>query len=223
MADWAARRGQAPNVSFTAGGEDDGTFGGADGRGGRADNPEDRSIGERCITRGGPRLAGGYNANMRIVQNSDYVIIEYEMIHDARVIPLDGRPHLPSQIRQYVGDSRGRWEGDTLVVDTTNFTDKNPFRGSFENLHVVERLKRVDASTIEYTITFEDPTAWVRPWTAVVPLVSLQSLHDAAEDDVTMVPQMFEFACHEANYSMAGSLRGQRARDRGAEHTKRGQ
>src|SRR5207244_3011832 len=115
---------------------------------------------ERCITFGAPRLPGGYNANVRIVQSPDYVVIENEMIHEARIIPLDGRPHLDKSVGQWLGDPRGHWEGETLVVDSTNFTDKNPFRGSFENLHVIERYTRIDESTVMYRATFEDPTAW---------------------------------------------------------------
>ena len=214
FAAWASSKGLSASAASVGGRADDvedGTEGGVDGRGSRADNPEDRRLGERCITFGVPRLPGGYNQNVRIVQSPGSVVIEMEMVHEARVIPLDGRPHLPPSIRQWLGDSRGRWEGETLVIDTTNFTDKNPFRGAFENLHMIERLTRIDAATIDYKVTFEDSTTWARPWTVQLPFVSLQSLHDAGEDDVDTVPQMFEYACHEGNYGLAGQLRGARA------------
>jgi hypothetical protein len=203
--------------------EEDGTVGGIDGRGTRADNPEDRRFSERCLLwgEGIPRLPGGYNNNFRIVQAPDYVVIELEMIHDARVIPLDGRPHLPPSVRNWLGDSRGRWEADTLVIDTTNFTDKRNFKGSFQGMHLVERLRRVNADTIEYRATIEDPTTWTKPWTMMFPLTNLQSIHDT-EADVATVPQMFEYACHEGNYGLAGQLRGQRAVDAGAGGAKTG-
>jgi len=211
------------NSAFGLDAEEDGTVGGVDGRGTRADNPEDRRFSERCLLwgEGIPRLPGGYNNNFRIVQASAYVVIELEMIHDARVIPLDGRPHLPPSVRNWLGDSRGHWEGDTLVIDTTNFTASRNFKGSFEGMHLVERLRRVDADTVEYRATIEDPTTWTKPWTVAFPLTSLQSLHDAHEDDVVTVPQMFEYACHEGNYGLAGQLRGQRAVDAAAGSAKK--
>ena len=225
FAAWAASKGLFASAGSVGGRPEDvedGTEGGIDGRGSRADNPEDRRLSERCITFGVPRLPGGYNANVRIVQSPDYVVLESEMVHEARVVPLDGRPHLDKSVRQWLGDARGHWEGETLVVDTTNFTDKNPFRGAFENLHLIERFTRINESTVMYRATFEDPTAWARPWTVEYPFVSLQSLHDAHEDDVDAVPQMFEYACHEGNYGMPGQLRGQRALDAAAENAKKG-
>jgi len=158
FAAWAGDRGRFGSAASPDGRDaeavEDGTEGGVDGRGTRADNPEDRQLSERCITFGGvPRLPGGYNNHFQIVQSTGFVVIEMEMIHAARVIPLDGRPHLPSQIREWYGDSRGHWEGNTLVVDTTNFTDKAPFRGSFANMHLVERFTRADADTINYEFT----------------------------------------------------------------------
>ena len=221
---WAASKGLFASAASIGGRPEDvedGTEGGIDGRGSRADNPEDRRLSERCITFGVPRLPGGYNANIRIAQDPDYVVIEMEMAHEARVVPLDGRPHLPQSVRQWLGDARGRWEGDTLVVDTTNFTDKNPFRGSMGNLHMIERFTRIDAATIDYKVTFEDPTTWARPWPVQMPFVSLQSLHDAQQDDVDTVPQIFEYACHEGNYGLPGQLRGARAVE-AAEGAKKG-
>lgn len=132
--------------------------------------------------------------------------MQLEMIHDARVIPLDRRPHLPQHVRQWLGDSRGRWEGETLVIDTTNFTDKAPFRGSFEGLHLIEHLTRVDENTLEYRVTVDDPATFTKPWTAVFPITKMQD----------KVPQMFEYACHEGNYGLEGQLSSARATDRRA-------
>ena len=115
-------------------------------------------------------LPTGYNNNYQIVQTSGYVGVLVEMIHDVRIIPLDGRPHLGPNIRQWLGDSRGHWEGNTLVVDTTNFTDKTAFRGSGENLHLIERFTRTDPDTIRYEFTVEDPTTFARPWSAEIPI-----------------------------------------------------
>ena len=162
----------------------------------------------RCLTFGVPRLGGNaasYNNYYEIVQSPGYVVLVGEAIHDARVIPLDGRPHLPSNIRQWHGDSVGRWEGNTLVVDTTNFSAKSNFFGSAENLHLVERFTRVAPDTITYQITLDDPTTWTRPWTAVVRLKKTQD-------------KMFEYACHEGNYDvMHGMLAGARAEKKAAE------
>lgn len=192
----------------------DGTEGGVDGRGGRADNPEDRDLGDRCITDELPRLPGGYNNHMQIVQTPDYVEIMIEMRRHVRMIPLDGRPHLPRSIRQWYGDSRGRWDGDTLVVETTNFTDKGNFKGSGENLHLVERFTRVDANTISYEATMTDPTTWARPWTLQFPLRQLNSMVGGI--DGVEVPRMFEYACQEGNYAMENLLRGQRVQQAAA-------
>jgi hypothetical protein len=165
------------------------------------DGPESRGIQERCLvwgSEGPPMLPPGYNSYLQIVQTPDYVMILQEMIHDARIIPMNGRPHVPQDVRRWLGDSRGRWEGDTLVVDTTNFTDKTNFRGSRENLHVVERFTRVDENTIRYEFTVDDPTTWTRPWSAELPLAKDKG-------------PIFEYACHEANYGMANNLKGARA------------
>lgn len=171
----------------------------------------DRGLWERCITRGVPNvmLPGAYNNNYQILQSSDYVVILAEMIHDARIIPLDGRPHLNSNVRQWMGDSRGRWEGTTLVVDTTNFTDKTNYRGSAENLHLVERFTRVDANTLNYEVTIEDPTTFVRPWTIALPATATDG-------------QMYEYACHEGNYGMSNLLSGSRAKERELEAAGKG-
>ena len=168
-----------------------------------ADGPEDRSLSDRCITRGNngpPMLPSGYNNNYQIVQSSDHIVIMIEMIHDARIIPLDPRPHLPTEVRQWLGDSRGRWEGDTLVIETTNFTDKTNFRGSGENLHVVERFTRVDDDTLLYQFMVDDPQSFERPWSGEIPMKRAQG-------------PIFEYACHEGNYSMANILAAARAQE----------
>ena len=165
-----------------------------------ADGPEDRSLGERCVlfNAGPPMLSGPYNNYVQIVQTRDHVVIHNEMIHDARIVPLDGRPHLPSSVRLLLGDSRGRWEGDTLVIETTNFTNKTTVRGSGEGLRLVERFTRSGPSTLLYEFTVDDPASFTKPWTAVLPMTKA---------DV----QLYEYACHEGNYAMTGILRGARA------------
>ena len=166
--------------------------------------PEDRGLWERCITLGVPRITGGYNSNYQIFQTRDYVVILHEMVHELRIIPLDGRPHLGQNVRQWLGDARGHWEGDTLVVDTTNFTDKTNFRGSTETLHIVERFTRVDADTLLYQLTVDDPATWTKPWTVAVPTPMSRG-------------QIYEYACHEGNYGMLGILSGARAIEKAAE------
>jgi len=170
---------------------------------GPADNPEDRSTWERCITRGVPdgMLPGAYNNNLQILQTRDYVLLISEMIHDARVVPLDGRPHPPASIRSWTGDPRGRWEGDTLVVDSTNFSDKANFRGSRAGLHLVERFRRVDGQTLEYSFTVADPSTWTRPWTVQFPMAKSSG-------------EIYEYACHEGNYGLQNILKAGRATDR---------
>jgi hypothetical protein len=161
------------------------------------DGPESRPLAERCIVwphEGPPLIPAAYNANLEIFQTKGYVVIVQEIIHNARVIPLDGRPHLSSAVRQWSGDSIGRWEGDTLVVDTTNYSGKARFQGSGERLHVVERFTRVDADNIGYTFTVEDPDTWTRPWTAEIPMMKADGL-------------MYEYACHEGNYDLENILR----------------
>ena len=180
--------------------------------------PEDRNFWERCISRGVPRPPGGYNNHFQIVQTPEHVVILLEMVHEARIIPLDGRTHLGSGIRQRLGDSRGHWEGDTLVVDTTNFVDQTEirsFRGRLgDGLHLVERFTRVDAQTLNYEVTVDDPTTFTRPWTAAWPATTLES--DVGGIDHVQVPQMFEYACHEGNYGLLGQLAGARVEERTA-------
>jgi len=166
-----------------------------------ADGPEDRPYMERCVwwsTVGPPMLPTAYNNNYQIVQTRDYVMIRIEMIHDYRIIPLDGRPHLDPGIRQFLGDSRGHWEGNTLVVDTTNFSDETDFRNAGKNMHLTERFTRVAPDTVLYEFTVDDPTTFTRPWTGAIPMVQ------------TAGP-IYEYACHEGNYGMTGILAGARA------------
>src|SRR5262245_22192501 len=133
-------------------------------------NPEDLSLGERCITYGVPWLVAGYNSYFEIFQTPNHVAILQEMIHDVRIIPLDGQPHADGRVRLWNGDSRGRFEGDTLVVTTTNYSPKTRLQGSSENLRLVERFKRVSADTLEYRLTFEDGKVWTAQWTMQIPL-----------------------------------------------------
>ena len=180
---------------------------GASGRG--ADTWLDRSLFERCITRGLPGAMSptAYNNNYRITQSPGYVAVEIEMLGGTRIIPTDGRTHVSSSIRQWLGHSVGRWDGDTLVVETTNFTDKVLYRGAAEHLHLVERIRRVSPDELEYRATITDPTTFTRPWTLVIPYVN------------TGEP-MFEYACHEGNYGMEGILSGAREEERKAAQTK---
>ena len=164
-----------------------------DGRSQGVNGAEERNPTERCITRTVPRLPGLYNNNYQIFQTPGYVVILMEMIHEARIVPLDPRPQLAEDIEQWNGDSRGRWEGDTLVIETTNFTAKTNFRGSTDHLHLVERLTRVDADTIDYQFTVTDPTTWTRPWTARIPF----NLNEGP---------LYEYACHEGNDGLSGIL-----------------
>jgi hypothetical protein len=169
--------------------------------------PEDLSNFIRCLTYGAPRLGGAaasYHNYYQIVQTPVYVMFLSEAIHDARIIPLDGGPHLPQNIRRWLGDSRGRWEGSTLVVETTNYSPKSSLLGSAENLRVVERFTRTALDRIRYEITLTDPTTWETPWTAVVRL--------KRTDD-----KMYEDACHEGNRRvMTGILAGARAAEKAA-------
>jgi hypothetical protein len=169
-----------------------------------ADGPEDRRLSERCLnwgTAGPPMLPGAYNNNYQIIQTPDTVVIFNEMIHDARIIPMDTRPHAPSGIRQWLGDSRGHWEGDTLVIETTNFTDKTAFQGATENMRLTERFKLADRDTLLYEFTVDDPAAFTKPWTAQIP----STRTDGA---------IFEYACHEGNYGMTGILSSARAEEK---------
>ncbi len=169
---------------------------------GMFDDPEDLSLVDRCIlgfNSGPPMNSGTYNNNLEIVQTPKYVVIHNEMVHNARVIPTDGRPH--GTIPRWTGDSVGRWEGDTLVVETINFRRETSLQGSTAQTKVVERFTRISADTIDYRYTITDPTAYTRPWTAVMPLHAIDE-------------RLFEYACHEANYGMEGVLRGARYREK---------
>ena len=172
-------------------------------RRGPADHPEDRNLWERCITRGMPTamLPQVYNSNYQIIQTPDHVVILAEMIHDARIIPLDGRPHAPAHLRFWMGDSVGRWEGDTLVVETTNFPDAINYRGASGHLRLVERFTRTAPDILTYLVTVHDPTTFTRPWTIELP---------ARRGDGAI----YEYACHEANYGLENILRGHRAEER---------
>ena len=170
--------------------------------------PEDLAMWDRCITRGMPGaiFPTVYNANTRITQGPGSVAITYEMIHDTRVIALDRRPHPSSGIQQYFGDSKGHWEGDTLVVDVTNFTRRNNYRGSSETLHLIERFKRLGTSSLRYEVTVDDPHTWTKPWTAAL-------------DMNTQPAGLFEYACHEGNYGLLHMLMAARAAEKGTNET----
>jgi hypothetical protein len=180
--------------------------GGASGPAAAFDNPEQRPLAERCLlgfgsTSGPPTLPNYFYNNLKqIVQTRDTVMILNEMVHDARVIRMGGT-HLPSTIRKWMGDSVGHWEGDTLVVDTTNFTSKTQFEGSSDQLHVVERFERVNGNTLLYRFTVDDPATWSRPWTGEYPWV--------ASDE-----KLYEYACHEGNHALSNILRGARVKER---------
>ena len=170
-------------------------------RGRHAHGPEDRGASERCLlgfNSGPPMTPSAYNNNVQIFQSADHVVILNEMVHNARIVPLDGRPHLPAQLRQWTGDSRASWDGDTLVVETRNFLGETSLRGSSANLSLIERFRRADEETLIYEFTVIDPTSWTKPWTAQV------RMSRTAEP-------LYEYACHEGNYSMASSLSGARA------------
>ena len=176
-----------------------------------ADSYVDRSTSDRCIVgfnAGPPITPLAYNQNMQLFQTPDHLVMVTEMVHTARVIPLDRRPALDDGIRQWSGDSRGYWEGDTLVVETANFNNERRWRGSTANMTLVERFTRVDADTLEYGFTVTDPETWTSTWTASIPMRR------------TDMP-MFEYACHEGNYSMAGILGGARAEEQASAHGSR--
>ena len=176
---------------------------------GLGDSHEARSLADRCImgfNSGPPMISGSYNNNVHILQTRGYVVIFNEMVHNTRIIPTDGRPH--GKLRQWTGDSRGHWEGDTLVVDTINFLRETSLSGSTADTHLVERFTRVDADTVLYEFTVEDPTAYTRPWSAAMPLRRTDG-------------PIFEYACHEGNYGLYNILAGARAKEREAEEAAR--
>jgi len=171
--------------------------------------PEDMFVTDRCISYGIPDLFAAYMSEYRLMQSPDYVVIVMEKIHDVRVIPLDGRPHVSPKIRHYLGDSRGRWDGDTLVVETTNFHPNGNgmgglFRYADQNLKLTERFTRTGAKTLAYEFTVDDPTVWTAPWTAMVPWTAASG-------------PIYEYACHEGNYSIANMLSAARAEEKKAE------
>ena len=173
-------------------------------RGGRWDSAESNQLDDRCIIMRGagpPMLNAGYNSNYHIVQAPGYVMILVEMIHDARVIPVDGRGQPPSAVRQWMGASTGRWEGETLVVETANFNGKNPIQGSSDQMRVTERFTRVADDAIRYEFTVDDAPTWERPWTAEMAMKK-------------SVGPIFEHACHEGNYGLYNTLVGARLEER---------
>ena len=172
-------------------------------RGRPAHGPEDRNVWERCIvgTSATPMNPGAYNNNTQLFQIPGYVVILNEMVHDVRVIPLDGRPRLPEQIRQWKGDARGHWDGETLVVESTNVTDKTSVRGSGAALYLTERFTGVGAETLLYEYTVDDPQSFTAPWSAVIPMQKTEA-------------PMFKYACHEGNYGMFNLLAGARAQEK---------
>ena len=172
---------------------------------GPADGPEDRSLYDRCITRGipGSMMPAIYGNSYQILQGPGYVVIKYEMVNETRIIPLIAAPHVSGKIREYIGDARGHFEGNTLVVETTNFTDKTAYRGSSESLKLVEQFKPLGPNTVEWSATFEDPHTWAKPWTFAM--------------NLTKVPDQegpFEYACHEGNYGLHNILTAARAEER---------
>jgi hypothetical protein len=169
-----------------------------------ADSWLDLGASNRCLVgfnAGPPLTPGGYNQNMQVVQTTDYVALVTEMIHTVRMVALDGRPRLSESVPQWSGDARGHWEGDTLVIETANFNPERGWRGSSKEMKLVERLTRVDADTLEYTYTVTDPETWTRPWTVSIPLRR------------SNLP-LYEYACHEGNYSMRNILSGARAMEK---------
>ena len=170
----------------------------------RTHSIQDRSITERCVigfNAGPPMNPGAYNNNLMLLQMPGIVVLHNEMVHEVRVIPLDGRDHLPDEIRQLRGDSRGQWDGKTLVVETTNFTDRTNYMGSGEDMRVIERFSRIDDGTLLYEYTVEDADSFAQPWTAVVPMTRTDG-------------PMFEFACHEGNYGLTNILSAARSEER---------
>ena len=175
------------------------------------DNPEERPLAERCIlgfNSGPPMVPSAYNNNVQIVQTRDNVLIVNEMIHSARIVDLSGRAHPSASMRFLTGDSVGRWEGDTLVVETTNFSKDGGFRGATTGMHLVEKFTRVNQDSLRYEFTVDDPATWTKKWSASIPMVRSNEL-------------MYEYACHEANYGLEGVLKGARYQDREAAKTEK--
>jgi hypothetical protein len=168
-----------------------------------ADGPEDRSLGERCITGTLPMTGRGYNSNYQILQTPDHVVIHMEMMHDTRIVPLDGRPHVSPILRGFMGDSRGRFEGDTLVIETTNLRASRNGSGPAEQMKLIERFTRVSGDTLHYQFTVDDPATYVKPWTAMIPMKPAPG-----------TGRIYEFACHEGNHGMLGILAGHRAQEK---------
>ena len=172
---------------------------------GPADSYTDLSLWTRCISRGWNGIGSWYSSNYQIFQSPGYVVVHQELIHEPRIIPLDGRPHLPPGVGQWLGDSRGRWEGQTLVVETTNFDPRTSFRGSRDTLRLVERYTLRDANNLDYEFTIDDPKTFTKQWTASRPM-------RRQVDGISV----FEYACHEGNYAMAGILKGARLEEQTA-------
>ena len=177
------------------------------GRAHPADGPEDRGLGDRCLHFAVPNMGSGYNSYFQLLQTPDQVTIIQEMGHLVRTIPLDGRPHLDDKIPQWTGNARGRWDGDTLVVETRNYESRSRFSGASENLVLVERFSRTAPNVLRQEITLNDPDTWTRPWTVELLLEQTQE-------------PIFEYACHEGNYAMPGILGGARAQERAADETR---
>jgi hypothetical protein len=168
---------------------------------GPADRAQDLSLGTRCVSYGTPNIRAGYQSYFEVTQGPGVVALRSEMIHDARIFSIDGGPHIGAAIRQYHGDSRARWDGDTFVVDTTNYVANATRVGASEKLHTIEKFRRVSQDTLEYYVTFDDATVWSRPWTLMIPLKMTGE-------------KMFEYACHEGNYGLPAILRGARELER---------
>ncbi len=178
-----------------------------------AHGPEDRGTAERCIlgfNAGPPYSPSAYNNNVHIFQTPGYAVLLIEMVNDARIVPMDGRPRLPEDIRQWRGDARGRWDGDTLVVESTNFTNKTTFKGSGKNMRLIERFTRIGAEELLYEYKIDDPKSFTKPWSAAIPMKKTDQ-------------PMFEYACHEGNYSMVTMLEGARATDKTADKAAKGE
>ena len=168
-----------------------------------ADGPEDLPLGHRCVNFGVPKVGAGYNSYHQIFQTRDHVAILSEMAHDARIIPIDGHPHVADGIRQWNGDARGRFEGNTLVIETRNFSPKSQFRGANEQLYLVERFTPVGPNSLRYEFSVTDPTTWTRSWTGMIPF-------ERSDEAI------YEYACHEGNEGLPGALRGYRAQEKAA-------